>query len=66
MSDFWDKFGKAAGHIAKGVGNAMLDSLESDAHKYSRDNRYSQEQRDQFAEFESSLKDLRGKDSNKR
>ena len=65
MSDFFDKLGKAAGHIAKGVGNAYLDSVESDARRLSRDKRFSEEQRNQYAEFEQGLKNLRGKDSKK-
>ncbi len=45
----------------KSVGNAMLDSVESDARKYSKDKRFSDEQREQYARVESGLRDLRRK-----
>ena len=47
--------------VLKGVGNLFLDSIESQAHSASRNKKFSDEQREKYARFESGLREVRGK-----
>ena len=47
--------------ILKEVGNAMLDSMENDAHRMSKNKQFSEELRDKYAGMERGIQTLRGK-----
>ena len=59
MSNFLNGLGK----IAKGIGNAYLDSVEDDARRFSRDKRFSEEQRNEYAKFGNAIHNLRNGNS---
>ena len=60
MSDFLNGLGK----IAKGIGNAYLDSVEDDARRLSKDKRFSEEQRDEYAKFGTAIHNIRNRNNN--